>query len=114
MMNSELKKRLLQLHTQSEAGMFGSKAQAAAFEYKKLQDKGMQVFLKLIEDFYSTPKETEEDQMIANLSDLFCQLIIVVYREANFTQMLKLSPIFLIPSKKPQMGAGDACNKPNL
>jgi hypothetical protein len=83
MMNSELKKRLLQLHTQSEAGMFGSKAQAAASEYKNLQDKGMQVFLKLVEDFYSVPKETEEDQMIANLSDLFCQLIIVVYREAK-------------------------------
>ena len=63
--------------------MFGRAVQAAASEYKSLQDKGMQVFLKLVKDFYGIPRKTEEDQMIANLSDLFCQLIIIVYREAK-------------------------------
>lgn len=82
-MKSELKKRLAQLQTESEKGIFGLEAQANSLEYLSLGQQNMDVFLKLINDFYNTPHKTEEDRGMAHIADMFCQLVIVVYREAK-------------------------------
>ncbi|WP_420629926.1 hypothetical protein [Candidatus Leptofilum sp.] len=82
-MNEDLKKRIAQLNEHAKAGIFGVAAQTSTFEYEGLENQGMSAFLKLINDFYQKPKNTEEDKMMANMADNFCQLMIVVYRDAK-------------------------------
>jgi len=82
-MQPELKKRLAQLGNQSIQGLFGEQVKSNAAEYALLQNEGMNVFLKLIHDFYGKPLNTEEDRMMAEGADVFCQLIIAVYRETK-------------------------------
>lgn len=82
-MDIELKRRLIQLNEQTKAGVFGNAAQASASEYESLKNTGMPVFIKLINDFYRQQRKTEEDQMMAKIADIFCQLIIVIYRDAK-------------------------------
>jgi hypothetical protein len=81
-MDEGLKKRLAQLHEMSKTGIFGEIAQKDAAKYEQIEKEGTQVFLKLIDDFY-VPRKTEEDQKVAQFADLFCRLLIVVYREAK-------------------------------
>lgn len=61
-------------------GIFGEEAKQLAIEYAELS--GMEVFIKVVSDFYQ-PRKTEEDGMMFTIAELFCRLIIVIYREAK-------------------------------
>ena len=81
-MVQDIRQRLSQLNLMATQGIFGEEAKLAAVDYTRLSSSGMNVFLKVVADFYQ-PNKTEEDQLIFRMADLFCQLIIVVYREAK-------------------------------
>lgn len=65
----------------SESGVFGAAVEAATAEYEQISSP-MPRLTKFVSDLYQE-KPTEVDHEMAKIGDLFCQLIIVLYREAN-------------------------------
>lgn len=82
-MNTELKKRLAQLNAQAKAGIFGEKVQENSLHYENLSLEGHNVFLQVVNDFYLVDHKTEEDKLIFGMADMFCQIIIVLYRDCK-------------------------------
>jgi len=80
-MDESLRRRLTELGRLSVEGRFGEEIRKAAEEYKDLPSD-MRLFVRVVRDFYK-PRSTEEDAQIAWAADLFCKLIIVVYRDAK-------------------------------
>lgn len=80
-MDENLKRRLMQFGKMSAEGGFGAAVQAASAEYRDIP-LGMDVMVKLINDFY-VPKKTTEDATMANIANLFCAMLIVIYRDSK-------------------------------
>lgn len=81
MMKAELKRRLAQMGEMSESGMYGSNVEASAIEY--IQTPGlMPKLIKFVGDLYQE-KPTHVDRDMAQIADIFCQLLIALYRETK-------------------------------
>jgi hypothetical protein len=80
-MDQVIRERLMEMSRLALEGKFGEDAQIAAREYQSVPSD-MMVFVKVVQDFY-TPRKTEEDNLLFQSVELFCRLIIVVYRDAN-------------------------------
>lgn len=80
-MDTVIRERLMDMSRLALEGRFGEDAQASAKEYQAIP-ASMQIFLKVVQDFY-TPCTTEEDHLLFQSVELFCRLIIVVYRDAS-------------------------------
>lgn len=109
-LNEELKRRLSQLYRMSKEGIFGEVVKEATSEYEELSISGIDIFLKVVADFYK-PTKTEEDRMMFKMADLFCQLIIVVYREAKKQDVI-VAKAFLNSFIKDFPGAQGSCVYP--
>lgn len=80
-MDNSVKSRLAELGRLSLEGMFGDAVQAAAQDYSATP-LGTAIFIKVVHDFYQV-RATDEDGQIAQVAELFCRLLIVVYRDAR-------------------------------
>jgi hypothetical protein len=80
-MDETLHNRLHELSRLSLQGAFGAEAQMLAQEYAAVPE-GMDIFIKVVHALYR-PKATPEDAEVFRVVDLFCRLLIVVYRDAR-------------------------------
>jgi hypothetical protein len=80
-LKEKLKRRLAQMGEMAESGMFGAAVEAATAEYEQISSSMLRL-IKFVRDLYQE-KPTEVDHDMARVGDLFCQLIIVLYREAK-------------------------------
>jgi hypothetical protein len=81
-MNPELRHRLQQLHQLARSGDFGPAAAQHAQASDGANIPPATVFLDVVEDFRGNQARLS-DEGIASVTDLFCQLFIMVYRESR-------------------------------
>lgn len=81
-MDAELQRRIAQLIDKAHCGDFGETVQRDAAARAQGPLGGMATCLRAVRDFYDNPARTEEPA-VARMTDQFCQLFIVVYREAK-------------------------------
>lgn len=109
-MNDDLLKRMKQMSRMASDGILGDDAKKAHKEYSKIPE-GYFTFIKVISDFYSK-KIKEDDKELFQLADLFCQLIIVLYRESKKNDIdVANSIVSSIISDFP--GVNDSCLYPS-
>jgi hypothetical protein len=80
-LNEELDRRLLEMKQQSLEGKLGEVIQAAAKEYQHIPPSPT-LLIRFVNDFYQ-PHESEEDAEIAGIAEMFCKILIVIYRDAK-------------------------------
>lgn len=78
-MDENVQRRLIQMFKMSREGQLGEDVRFSSMEYDRILP-GIPIFIKTIEDFYSTNKGNNE---FFQLLDLFAQLIILVYRDSK-------------------------------
>ncbi len=81
-MGGNFKRRLAQLAQMSREGVFGAEAKQAYSDWNTEEPEGLEVFHKTINDFYSKLRN-DDDRLIHKPANLFCQLLIVAYRDAK-------------------------------
>jgi hypothetical protein len=81
-MDPQLQRRLQQLHQMAKDGDFGEAVRRETDAVDQANHAPMAVLLSVVSDFYSH-EARRSDEDIARLTDLFCQLFMVVYREAK-------------------------------
>lgn len=81
-MDENFRRRLAQLAQRSRDGIFGENVQKAQNEWDILSPQGINVFHRAVEDFYFKERN-EGDNLIYQPANIFCQLLIVVYRDAK-------------------------------
>jgi hypothetical protein len=109
-MDLGLPRRIQQLHQMSKDGVFGEVVQRDAHAYDHSQHTTMSIFLDVVRDFYSNEARLSQQQL-AELTDLFCQLFIVVYREAKRADPA-VADALLHAFLKDYPGAPDTCIYP--
>lgn len=81
-MDPELQRRIRQLHQMAKDGDFGAVAQQDAAVPEQADRAPMAVLLDVVDDFERSAARRSEEEL-ARATELFCQLSIVVYREAK-------------------------------
>ena len=104
-MNDEIRSRLAELSRLALQGTFGTDAQSMTEAYQSLST--IDVFLKVVHTFYRQRNSVEAAQ-IAEFADMFCRLLIVVYRDAK-KQDTQVSTAFLYSFLEDYPGVPGSC-----
>lgn len=81
-MDLELQRRMQQLFQMSKDGLFGDAARQNAEAFEQTRGTNMDVLVTIANDF-DNDRSRKSAEELANLTDLFCQLFIIVYREVK-------------------------------